>query len=193
MRIEIAKLHKNMGVTMIYVTHDQVEAMTLADKIVVLNAGNIEQVGHPLELYHNPQNLFVAGFIGSPQMNFIQTTVDSVAPGSVTMSLPGGGRAVAKVESNDIQAGQKVTLGIRPEHIVLQPSDAQVTGTIDVVEQLGEAYLLHVRLADKSLVTAKLSGDTPQQEGEQVTLGFDGTLCHLFDEHGKAFRRIIPG
>jgi multiple sugar transport system ATP-binding protein len=191
MRIEIAKLHKDMGVTMIYVTHDQVEAMTLADKIVVLNAGNVEQVGHPLELYHNPQNLFVAGFIGSPRMNFIETTVDSATGDTITMGLPGGGRAVAKVDGSRAQVGQKVTLGIRPEHIVLEPSDSEVTGTIDVIEQLGEAYLLHVRLADRSLVTAKLPGDAHQKEGDEVRLGFDGALCHVFDERERAFPRII--
>ncbi|WP_372422169.1 ABC transporter ATP-binding protein [Salinarimonas chemoclinalis] len=191
MRIEIAKLHKDMGVTMIYVTHDQVEAMTLADKIVVLNAGNVEQVGHPLELYHNPQNLFVAGFIGSPRMNFIETTVDSATGGTITMGLPGGGRAVAKVDGSRVQPGQKVTLGIRPEHIVLEPAESQVSGKIDVIEQLGEAYLLHVRLADRSLVTAKIPGDAPQREGDEVTLGFDGALCHVFDEREKALPRII--
>ena len=185
MRIEIAKLHKDMGVTMIYVTHDQVEAMTLADKIVVLNAGNIEQVGHPLELYHNPQNLFVAGFIGSPRMNFIETKVDTATGDTVTMSLPGGGRAIAKVDGSRAKPGQKVTLGIRPEHVTLEPADSMLTGKIDVIEQLGEAYLLHVRLADRSIFTAKLPGDSHQKEGDEVTLGFDGALWVKRDDRSS--------
>jgi multiple sugar transport system ATP-binding protein len=122
MRIEIAKLHSDMGVTMVYVTHDQIEAMTLADRIVVLNAGSVEQVGAPLELYHRPRNLFVAGFIGSPQMNFVDAEVLAADPSGVKLALPGGGAVAATVNGSALRQGDKVKLGIRPEH--LQPDSA---------------------------------------------------------------------
>jgi multiple sugar transport system ATP-binding protein len=190
MRIEIAKLHKEMGVTMVYVTHDQIEAMTLADKIVVLSAGRVEQVGAPLELYHRPQNLFVAGFIGSPRMNFIETTVESADGAGVKVGLPGGAAVAARVDGRGVSPGQKVTLGIRPEHILADGGEgARLSGTVDVVEQLGEAYLLHVRIADGSLITAKLPGDARYGEGDRVELTVPGALCHLFSEEGQAFMR----
>ncbi|MFN3687409.1 ABC transporter ATP-binding protein [Salinarimonas sp.] len=189
MRIEIAKLHESMGVTMIYVTHDQVEAMTLADKIVVLNAGRIEQVGAPLALYHHPENLFVAGFIGSPKMNVVETRVAEVSPEGVAVDLPGGGRVVARVDPTRAAAGAPASLGIRPEHLTLGPGEATLTGRVEVVEQLGEAYLLHVRLPDRTLITAKLPGDSHLRAGAEVALGVDGALCHLFDADGKALRR----
>src|SRR5215470_2015350 len=117
MRLEIAQLHESLATTMIYVTHDQVEAMTLADKIVVLNAGNIEQAGSPLELYHHPVNLFVAGFIGSPKMNFFATEVIGAGPDGVAVALPGGQEIRVPVSNGEVRAGTKVTLGIRPEHM----------------------------------------------------------------------------
>src|SRR5215475_10188478 len=117
MRLEIAQLHESLTTTMIYVTHDQVEAMTLADKIVVLNAGNIEQAGSPLELYHHPVNLFVAGFIGSPKMNFLTTDVRATGPDGVTVVLPGGRDVRVPVAAGALQPGAKVTLGVRPEHL----------------------------------------------------------------------------
>jgi multiple sugar transport system ATP-binding protein len=189
MRIEIAKLHESMGVTMIYVTHDQVEAMTLADKIVVLNAGRIEQVGAPLTLYHHPDNLFVAGFIGSPKMNFVETRVVEASPEGVGVDLPGGGRIVARVDPAAASAGAPVTLGIRPEHLTLGGGNAALSGRVEVVEQLGEAFLLHVRLPDRTLVTAKLPGDSSLPAGAEVQLGIDSALCHLFDAEGRAMRR----
>ena len=120
MRIEIAGLHEELGTTMIYVTHDQVEAMTMADKIVVLNGGRVEQVGAPLELYHRPANLFVAGFIGSPKMNLIKTRVDQIGGGGrATVELPGGG--TVGVPSADIrfEKSAPIVLGVRPEHLTL--------------------------------------------------------------------------
>ncbi len=189
MRVEIAKLHDDMGVTMIYVTHDQVEAMTLADKIVVLNDGRIEQVGAPLTLYHHPDNLFVAGFIGSPRMNFLETRVAEVSPEGVGVDLPGGGRVVAPVDAQAISPGAPVTLGIRPEHLTLGGGDAGLTGRIEVVEQLGEAFLLHVRLADRTLFTAKLPGDSRLSAGAEVRLGVKGAFCHVFDADGQAMSR----
>src|SRR3954447_24248161 len=114
MRIELARLHEVLNATMIYVTHDQVEAMTLADKIIVLQGGVIEQAGSPLELYHHPNNLFVAGFIGSPKMNFLPTTVSAVDNVGPTVTLPGGGSITVPVRPGSTRVGDKVTLGVRP-------------------------------------------------------------------------------
>ncbi|MFT4134195.1 ABC transporter ATP-binding protein [Labrys sp. (in: a-proteobacteria)] len=190
MRISIAKLHKQMGATMVYVTHDQVEAMTLADKIVVLNAGNVEQVGAPLELYHNPHNLFVAGFIGSPQMNFIDTEVQAADASGVKVALPGGGSVVAKVDGNGVRAGDKVKLGIRPEHLQETGGEASFTGDVEVVEELGESHFLYVRTADGRLVTLRHAGDAPVVAATKVNIGVPGDLSHVFKADGSALRRL---
>ena len=190
-RIEIAKLHKEMNATMVYVTHDQVEAMTLADKIVVLRAGEVEQVGAPLTLYHEPRNLFVAGFIGSPQMNFIKTKVTKVGAEGATVALPGGGEITARVRADEVQEGEPITLGVRPEHITENGAGVGVKGKVDVVEQLGESHLLHLDLEDGQRMVARAKGDAPVREGEQVTIGVDGGDCHVFHEDGLAAPRLI--
>ena len=143
MRIEIAKLHHALDATMIYVTHDQVEAMTLADRIVVLNAGTVEQFGSPLELYHHPQNLFVAGFIGSPKMNFLPGEVEAVTDNALTLRLADGGALIAPGSRNGLQPGEKVTLGLRPEHLLEGGGgDAELKGRVVAVEHLGgETYV----------------------------------------------------
>ena len=117
MRIELARLHDELKATMIYVTHDQVEAMTMADKIVVLQAGIVEQAGSPLELYHHPRNLFVAGFIGSPKMNFLPAKVTAVDGAGATVQLPGGSSITVPAQAGRLKAGDTVTLGVRPEHL----------------------------------------------------------------------------
>ncbi|TVQ58303.1 MAG: sn-glycerol-3-phosphate ABC transporter ATP-binding protein UgpC [Rhodobacteraceae bacterium] len=190
-RIEIAKLHKSMGATMIYVTHDQVEAMTLADKIVVLRDGEVEQVGAPLRLYHHPRNLFVAGFIGSPQMNFIETTVKGVGAEGVRVGLPGGGDVTARVDGEGVVPGEKVTLGVRPEHLAADGPGAPLTGVADVVEQLGESHFVHVVLPDGQKLIARAEGDARVGEGETVRLMVDGGHCHLFRDDGLATSRLI--
>ena len=210
MRIEIAKLHSDMGATMIYVTHDQVEAMTLADKIVVLSAGHVEQVGSPLELYHHPRNLFVAGFIGSPAMNFIASEVLSVEANGLRLALPGGDSLVAPVETGSATTGDKVTLGIRPEHLLQgdgaspvsaeipgvpspQPSLAggvsQITGTVDVVEQLGESHFIYLRLPGDALITVRSAGDARVRAGETLTVDIPAAETHVFADGGLAYRR----
>jgi multiple sugar transport system ATP-binding protein len=190
-RIEIAKLHRSLKATTIYVTHDQVEAMTLATKIVVLNQGRVEQIGPPLELYHHPQNQFVAGFIGSPKMNFVKGQVLSVDARGLTvdygeakpMAIPIGGGADAKV-------GDTVTLGIRPEHMAEGPRFAMtLTGTVEAVELLGEASFVHVRRDDGTLLTARSEGDSRAQVGEKITVSTDVDHLHLFDPAGRAFSR----
>jgi multiple sugar transport system ATP-binding protein len=138
-RVEIAKLHQDLQATIIYVTHDQVEAMTLADKIVVLNQGYVEQIGSPLELYFHPQNRFVAGFIGSPAMNFVAVSIDSVEAEQVTIRLPNGKTARLHVAPGKAKAGDKVTVGVRPEHMIEgDTQEIQIEGVVDVVERLGD-------------------------------------------------------
>jgi ABC-type sugar transport system ATPase subunit len=193
-RIEIAKLHKDMNATMVYVTHDQVEAMTLADKIVVLRAGYVEQVGAPLHLYHNPRNLFVAGFIGSPQMNFIRTTVLGKGPDGVRVGLPGGGEALARVSAAGLREGEEVTLGLRPEHVIEGPDGseggARLRGKVDVVEQLGESHLLHIVLADGQRLIVRAAGDAHAADGQEIEVGVDGAQCHLFRKDDLAQERL---
>ncbi len=161
MRLEISELHQALGKTMIYVTHDQVEAMTMADKIVVLNAGNIEQVGSPLELYRSPKNLFVAGFIGSPTMNFIT------------------GAAAERL-------GAK-TIGIRPEHIGIRVTTGAWRGVVGVAEHLGADTFLHVHTDDHGTINVRADGEIPVGHGDVVFLTPDPAKLHRFDASGMAF------
>jgi multiple sugar transport system ATP-binding protein len=188
MRVELTRLHDDLNATMIYVTHDQIEAMTMADKIVVLQAGVVEQVGSPLELYHHPRNLFVAGFIGSPKMNFLRSEVSAVGPTTATAALPGGGRTIeVPVEGGHLHEGEKVTLGVRPEHLALSP-DGQIRGEVLVVERLGGATFLHVKV-DGGLLSVQADGEDPVQMHDQVGLRVAPEDCHLFDENGMAIPR----
>ena len=158
-RIEIAKLHRQLGATMVYVTHDQIEAMTLADKIVVMRGGAIEQVGRPLELYHRPANLFVAGFIGSPTMNF--------ADGAIAA-----------------RAGA-ATIGVRPEHLVVAPEGAW-TGTVSHAEHLGADTMLYVEVPGMGLLTARVLGDVNHDVGDGVGLTPQDGKVYRFDAQGMA-------
>ncbi len=189
-RIEIAKLHKEMQATMVYVTHDQVEAMTLADKIVVLRDGRVEQIGAPLDLYHNPRNLFVAGFIGSPQMNFLRCEMAGLGPDGARLKLPGGVEATARVEAGALAEGETVTLGVRPEHLCAQAEGAALTGRVDVVEQLGESHLLHIDLPDGQRLVVRAPGDAQAREGGDCAVGLDQAALHLFRSDGLACERL---
>jgi multiple sugar transport system ATP-binding protein len=190
MRIEIAKLKKDLEATMVYVTHDQVEAMTLADKIVVLNAGRVEQVGAPLELYHYPRNLFVAGFIGSPRMNFLETVVKAVGQGGVEVELPGGSRLSVPVEVGAVQPGDRVTLGVRPEHIREGGGgDRELSSNVLVVEHMGGETNLYVGLDESHQLVVKAAGECKVRVGDRVTLGISGSDAHLFDRSGQALER----
>ena len=165
MGYEIAKLHQTLKSTMIYVTHDQVEAMTLADRIVVLEFGKIAQVGTPRELYENPANLFVAQFIGSPRMNVIPA---NMAP---TIELPQGA----------------VSLGIRPEHISLVPAGSgHVSGTVDVLEYLGADTFLIISCGDSEKITVRVNGNTTLSPGDAVDLEFTAGNVRAFDNQGLA-------
>jgi lactose/L-arabinose transport system ATP-binding protein len=173
MRVEIARLHREIGATMIYVTHDQVEAMTLADKIVVLRAGRIEQAGAPLELYRDPDNRFVAGFIGSPAMNFL---TGRIADGRVAVA--GLGRDLG-LSVRLPEAGRKVTLGLRPEHLSL---DRAGTGLrVDLTEALGGVSYAHLTAPTGERIIVEERGDDRVAEGAEVGLVFDPARALLFD------------
>ncbi|MDQ0391192.1 ABC transporter ATP-binding protein [Labrys monachus] len=162
MRLEITQLHQSLKTTMIYVTHDQVEAMTMADKIVVLNAGNIEQVGTPLDLYNKPNNIFVAGFIGSPKMNLIKP--------------------------KSVEAYNATTIGIRPEHIDLSPTEGQWKGEIMISEHLGSDTFFHIDVEDVGRITARAPGEFSLGTGDIIFLTPQPQRLHRFDETGKAIR-----
>ncbi|TIV47797.1 MAG: sn-glycerol-3-phosphate ABC transporter ATP-binding protein UgpC [Mesorhizobium sp.] len=186
MRIEIARLQARLGATTIYVTHDQVEAMTLASKIVVLNAGRVEQVGAPLELYDSPANLFVAGFIGSPKMNFIEAEVTERSDASVGLRLPGGKQVALPAAGSTGSPEEKLTLGIRPEHIVLRPNPVGQDGMIEFVEELGDCHHLYVRFGGEQTVTVRGEGKSRWRLRDPVQLVFDPERCHLFGSDGRA-------
>ncbi|PLK69990.1 ABC transporter ATP-binding protein [Rhizobium sp. TH135] len=184
MRTELSKLHQDLKATMIYVTHDQVEAMTMADKIVVLSAGKIEQVGSPLELYHRPNNLFVAGFIGSPKMNFLKVQVSS-AEGAAVVRLPGADISIP-THGASVPAGE-MTFGLRPEHIdATGKGDVVIEATVKLAEYLGSETLFFVTLADGSELSVKADGLASEKPGQTLRLGINGKACHLFDKDGKA-------
>ncbi len=185
MRIELMELHKRLGSTMIYVTHDQVEAMTMADKIVVLDAGTIAQVGSPLQLYHKPDNLFVAGFIGSPKMNFISGTVASSDGATLAVDLGALG-TLTLPRSTKLGAGQAVTVGVRPEHLKLGEGDFTLSVTPRIVEHLGIHTVLYSTLPAGENFIGLFEGDPKVSDSQAVTLGFARDQVHLFDGAGQA-------
>ncbi|KJC50500.1 ABC transporter [Bradyrhizobium sp. LTSP885] len=193
-RIELARLHERLNATMIYVTHDQVEAMTLADKIVVLRDGHIEQVGSPLELYHHPCNRFVAGFIGSPKMNFCSVKVKAPSSSGVSIDLPGGASMVAPVAATRLKEGEPLILGVRPEHMkVIGPAgDGPITfsGEVMVVERLGGQTFLYVQATPEDLFIIAVDGDSLVKVHDRVALGFAPKECHLFDHGGTALEQL---
>jgi multiple sugar transport system ATP-binding protein len=192
MRIELTKLHKALKATMIYVTHDQVEAMTMADRIVVFNAGKIEQVGTPLELYLKPRNLFVATFLGSPKINLIQTqAVAASAPEhGWRIALPGA--AAWTLDNKDASglSGGEVTIGIRPEHVSLQPSDGAISvqAQFEVAEHLGDTQIGYFRVegSPEPWSVKFAAGQTMPAYGAPVQLWMDRSHAHVFDQHGLA-------
>jgi multiple sugar transport system ATP-binding protein len=169
-RVEIAKLHRDLGATTIYVTHDQVEAMTLADRVVVLRDGQIEQVGTPLELYDRPVNRFVAQFIGTPQMNVVDAAALAGAPSE--LPLPANG-----------------ALGVRPEHVALtQPGSGQWQGRVELVEALGAETLIYVSMAQGAQIIVRQNERSALNAGDAVGLAVDPGRVHLFDAQGRVSR-----
>ncbi|MFD1911133.1 ABC transporter ATP-binding protein [Halodurantibacterium flavum] len=195
MRIELTRLHKQLGSTMIYVTHDQVEAMTMADRIVVLNGGIIAQVGAPLELYHKPQNVFVAGFIGNPRMNFLPVTCHAVSDAGIEVILEDRRLTIpVRVPAGQSAAlqGKAMTLGIRPEHVVLGEGEAQMTVAPSVVEYLGQHTIGYAPLpGDAGNFCFVLPGTQVSAEAPRVSLSFSAADCHLFDADGQAYERHV--
>jgi multiple sugar transport system ATP-binding protein len=186
-RIEIAKLHRQLGATMIYVTHDQVEAMTLADKIVVLNGGRVEQVGAPMELYREPANKFVAGFIGSPTMNFLPASVKSVETASMTLEVGSGAQVEVRRPDVDLQ-GHRLTLGLRPEHLGLA-DDGPLGGEAVAVEQMGGENFVHVDVGLDHPLIVKSPGEAKVRAGERVAVVVPPEAAYLFDDEERAIGR----
>ena len=190
-RIEIAKLKESMpDTTMVYVTHDQVEAMTLADRIVVLSAGRIEQVGSPLELYERPQNLFVARFIGSPAMNVIPATVTGTGD-ATTVALKRGKEVHVPISIPASEALKAASLGVRPEDLTIATGEEYLfEGRVSIVEALGEVTLLYIDgLVEEEQIIAKLPGIVDVRKGDTVRLTADPRKLHLFDADGNSYRR----
>jgi multiple sugar transport system ATP-binding protein len=191
MRHEFAKLHQELKTTMIYVTHDQIEAMTLAQRIVVLSAGRIEQVGAPMELYRDPINLFVAGFIGSPRMNFLDAEIETVGPEGAVVRLPSGDSIEAAVDVRSARPGQRVTLGVRPEHFDARAQSNVLPVKVQFVEPLGSVTIASGTLAGTQMeITVQLSGDLKVRPGETIRPGPAPHACCLFDAGGRAFPRL---
>ncbi|MGV6847991.1 MAG: ABC transporter ATP-binding protein [Marinibacterium sp.] len=184
MRKELAALHASLGGTMIYVTHDQVEAMTLADKIVVLQGGRVEQIGAPLDLYNRPHNIFVAGFIGSPRMNLIDAEVGAAKTGR---TLRFGDFSVHVPPLPGLIPGKAATLGIRPEHIeVTGPQDADMAVTVSYAEHLGGETYLYCDAPGLEQIVLHRPGQMPVTRGQKLHLALDRSALHLFDQTGLA-------
>jgi multiple sugar transport system ATP-binding protein len=180
MRMEIGKLHKSLDATMVYVTHDQVEAMTLADKIVVLKDGYVQQMGAPMDLYHRPENLFVAGFIGAPSMNFLDVDIVTQDANSAKVSSGVLKEYAAEVWREGVAGSNKATLGIRPQDLHPVDKDGLLKGTVTLAERLGTAPVVDLRLQDDTRLLASLSQDRVFESGETINLDFDPANAHLF-------------
>lgn len=191
-RLELAQLHRRLGTTMIFVTHDQVEAMTLADRIVVLNAGGIEQVGTPMEIYLRPRTRFVATFVGSPKINLLAVTVEAAPSGNARARLGDGTVVDTAVPFAGLRQGE-MTLGLRAETVrVTNGGDAATHGTVEVVERLGERTLVHTLLADGARLVAEDAGVSAVRSGDRVGLTIDRAAAHLFDAAGLGHHRAEP-
>ncbi len=188
MRVEIARLHNALGVTMVYVTHDQVEAMTLADRIVVLRAGRVEQIGSPQELYDRPANTFVAGFIGSPKMNFMRARIRGVEAGAVDIIHPSL-QSPVRVETRDgkgAKPGDEVTLGLRPENILFGEGPNRLELRADLSESLGGSTLIYGQTGAGETVNLQIAGRHTLTKGQPFTVGFAPESAYLFDRDGRA-------
>lgn len=188
MRNEIARLHARLRSTMIYVTHDQVEAMTLADKIVVLNGGHVEQVGSPRELYERPASRFVAGFLGSPRMNFLPARLH--APGETSLvDTPVLGMTTLPFDSSNLAADASLSLGVRPEHLSLKAAPGSAGVVVTGVEYLGSETYVHLDTGQDEPLICRCEVNAGWQAGDRVELQLDIDKIHLFDTDGTALKR----
>ncbi len=185
-RVELAQLHRRIGTTMIFVTHDQTEAMTLASRIVVMNNRRIEQIGTPMEVYSRPASRFVAAFVGSPSMNFLPVTAVTESDGMV-VATSGGSVVPTDIAANALPSRKGLTLGVRPDALKVVPSGGSLNGAVELVERLGDRTLLHVRLGDGGLVVAEDIGKSMLEIGAPVSLAADRRETHLFDAEGVAY------
>ncbi len=185
-RVELARLHHRLKTTMVFVTHDQAEAMTLATRLAVMNRGRIEQIGSPMEIYRRPATRFVAGFIGTPAMNFL--AVERLAPvnGNAVVKLGDGTVLETAISDEDVRPADQLTLGVRAESVALDGA-AQARGRAEVIERLGDRTLAHVVLADGSTLVAQAHRESAVAVGEDVGLSFETAPLQLFDRVGKAY------
>lgn len=193
MRVELARLHRELKTTMVYVTHDQVEAMTLASRIVVFNAGRIEQVGTPMQLYREPVNLFVAGFIGSPTMNFVSGKLVEAHEQHALIELEDQTRIKAAVDARRLSQGARVTLGVRPEHLEAstQPVDNAMAAEVLAAEHLGDVTYLYLNVQGATQVVSRADPENTLAIGDKAFLHLPPNRCYLFDADGKALNRCI--
>ena len=197
-RIELSRLHRELAATMVYVTHDQVEAMTLGDKIVVLNEGEVQQAGTPLELYQQPTNRFVATFIGSPTINLLPARVLEARPDGVRLQLGDGSRALALVDGTALRVGESVELGLRPEHCLvdsqrMDQDDTALHAQIALVEHLGDSNLLHLKTDGGQELVARGDGNATVRLGDAIIVRAAPESLYLFRSDGSALRRLMPG
>jgi multiple sugar transport system ATP-binding protein len=193
MRAEIAMLHNKLNTTTVYVTHDQVEAMTMADRIMVLSEGKLEQFGTPMDLYHHPKTKFVAGFIGHPKMNFLTASCLSIDSDGVKVELPAIGKQLLPVEPIKVNQGEELEVGVRPEDLMLSETGKGLPLKVDVLERLGGSTLVYGSLDKYPNFCAMLQGDANVREGELVNLDVKPASFHVFDSNGNAMkRREVP-
>jgi multiple sugar transport system ATP-binding protein len=192
MRSEIVALHRRLGSTMIYVTHDQVEAMTMADTIVVLRDGAVEQVGPPIELYARPRNQFVAGFLGTPQMNLLKGKVQKVGEHGMSVTIAGERASLWATASGDgAQVGAGCTIGIRPEHFALS-DEGGLTGTVIATEMLGSETIVFANLPSGETITASVRGICSLSPGTPASFSVDSRFVHVFDNTGQTLPPLRP-
>ena len=189
MRLQIARLHEQIGATMIYVTHDQVEAMTMADRIVVLREGTVEQVGTPLELYHHPVNLFVAGFIGSPKMNLVKGTLQQGRADAALVEVSGQ-TITLPVNAANAAVGSTVTLGMRPEDLGQPDGDFSLPMNVEVAERLGGSTYLYGNCCGLENFVVQRTGLDATKQGQAIEVHVNLAHCHLFGENDLAFPRL---
>ena len=199
-RIELARLHRDLDATMVYVTHDQVEAMTLGDKIVVLSEGHVQQAGTPLALYQQPANRFVATFIGSPTINLLPARVIEVSDAGARLQLGNGSKVLATVDASQLQVGETVEVGLRPEHCEVLPAgvapaadDTALDAEITLVEHLGESNLLYLKMDDGQELIVRGDGNAEVRLGDSVIVRAAPSALYLFKADGAACTRLNPG